>query len=72
MEYKFTKPLSDDVKSKLTSYIQSSIAALVGECDDVFVEYVMVMVSKQKTMEEIAMDLEAFIGPDDSLQFAQR
>ena len=42
----------------------------MGESDDTFVEYITIMLGNQKTMSEIAKELEAFMGENDARTFA--
>jgi len=50
------------IQAKLEFYLPNAT-------DSVLCDYVMVMVGNQKTSEQIAQDLDAFLGPDEAKEF---
>lgn len=72
MDYASTKPLGDQEKETVKSFVKNSLTNLMGECDDVFLEYVMVMILNGKTMGQISAELDAFIGEPACSTFALR
>jgi hypothetical protein len=72
MEYANTRELPDEDKDKINEWLSETLTKAMGESDDVFVEYVMVMIVNGKTMEQISADLEAFIGEPACVEFALR
>ncbi len=67
MDYSNQRDLSEDEKKYLQSWLKESLEL----ADDVFLEYIIVMIQNGKTMAEIGTDLEAFIG-DNASEFALR
>jgi hypothetical protein len=62
MDYQNDRDLTEQEKSHISSWLKESLLEYTDECDDVFLEYVLVMVLNGKSMSEISSDLEAFIG----------
>eukprot|EP01041_Mallomonas_annulata_P011060 gene11060-23121_t len=71
MEYAYLKSFSDVQKPIITKWVKDKLTEVTGDCDDVFLEYVMVMVANKKTMKQIGDDLIAFVGDDASNEFAK-
>ena len=63
---------SDSEKAQISDWIKSTLESMDVECDDVFGQYVLVMVIGKKTMAEISSELEAFIGHPECNDFAVR
>ena len=72
MDFSNTRELSDDDKEKITNWLTTYLSKVMEESDDVFLEYVMVMIVNGKTMQEISVDMEAFIGEPACTEFALR
>ena len=72
MDYSFTKTFSESQRAKIGSWVQGKLIEIIGECDEVFLEYVMVMVANGKTMGQIRGELVAFIGEESSTDFSLR
>lgn len=62
--------LSDEQRKQSSIWIRSKLQEMMGESDDTFVEYITIMLGNQKTMAEIAKELEAFMGETDAKNFA--
>lgn len=62
MDYHIERDLNENEKLSISNWLKNSLLEYMDECDDVFLEYVMVMILNGKTMSEISTDLEAFIG----------
>ncbi len=72
MNFSNTKPLGDLQKDSIKLYVKNSLIEIMGECDDVVLEYVMVMIINGKTMEQISNELETFVGEPACSDFAKR
>ena len=72
MEFAYTRELSEEEKEKINSWLSETLLKVVGESDEVLMEYVMVMILNSKTMGEISDDLEAFVGTPTNSEFALR
>lgn len=71
MDYFYSKPFTDVQKRDVTNFIKSKLTEITGDCDEVFLEYVMVMISNGKTMAQISSELVAFVGDSASQEFSQ-
>ncbi|KAK1929188.1 Zinc finger CCCH domain-containing protein 14 [Phytophthora citrophthora] len=68
--YVFPLDLTDAWKQEITSKTREKLTEMLGvEVDNVMAEYVIVMVSNKKNMEQIANDLVDFIGDEAAEQF---
>ena len=72
MDFSLQTSLSEDGKKEVGEWIKTTLESMAVDCDDVFVQYVMVMVTGAKTMEEMASELEAIIGQPEALDFVSR
>ncbi len=63
-------PLSEETKAVVAAWINTTLNDMSVECDDVMVQYVLVMINGGKTMQEISVELDAFIGKPECDQFA--
>ena len=72
MEFANTRELSEEDKEQINAWLGTTLSKVMGESDDVFIEYVMVMIVNGKTMQEISVDLEAFVGEPACSEFALR
>mmetsp|Transcript_20457 Transcript_20457/g.46240 ORF Transcript_20457/g.46240 Transcript_20457/m.46240 type:complete len:198 (+) Transcript_20457:123-716(+) len=70
MDVKVTA-LTDEQKSLVEGFINTKIEELMGEKNDMLVEYVMVMLSNGKDMRSVATDMEELIGGPESQSFAE-
>jgi hypothetical protein len=72
MDYSNGRDLTENEKSQISSWLKEALLEYMDECDDVFLEYVMVMILNGKSMSEISADLEAFIGEPACSELALR
>lgn len=72
MDFFNDRDLTEDEKEDLSKWMKEKLTEAMGECDDVFLQYMMVMVQNGKTMQEISTDLEAFVGEPACSEFALR
>jgi hypothetical protein len=72
MEFANTRELTGEDKDAINAWLGTTLTKVMGESDDVFIEYVMVMIINGKTMQEISVDLEAFVGEPACSEFALR
>lgn len=72
LDYCLQGTFSEDDKSVVSNWIKKELDDMAVENDDVFVQYIMVMISSGKTMGEISGELEAFLGNPESEQFTEK
>ena len=72
MEYSFKYSFTATQRNELTEWVREKLTEMTGDCDDVFLEYVMVMVANGKMMGQISEELVAFVGEPSSTEFARR
>lgn len=72
LNYFLKNGLSEDNKSTISAWIKGALDAIAVESDDVFVQYIMVMVNSGKTMSEISVELEAFLGNPECAEFVEK
>lgn len=72
MDYSIQRDLNEQEKLYISNWLKNSLLEYMDECDDVFLEYVVVMILNGKTMLEISTDLEAFIGQPACSNLASR
>ena len=69
MEYSVQNSLSEESKTEISAWIKDALDEISVENDDVFIQYILVMISSGKTMREISVELEAFLGNPESNEF---
>lgn len=68
LDFSFQGEYTGIDKTKITSWIKDKLTALQGEePEDLFLEYVNVMIFNKKTMNEISNELKDFVGEDEAL-----
>lgn len=72
MDVSLTQSLDEQQKSALSSFVKEELSKIIDECDDVIVDYVMVMIYNGKTMQAISSDLEEFVEEPHRSNFALR
>lgn len=73
MEYAWKRgDFSDEDKATATAWVKKTLGDMSLENDDIFVQYIIVMISSGKSMSEISTELEAFMGDQESSDFALR
>eukprot|EP00026_Physarum_polycephalum_P005012 Phypoly_transcript_05038.p1 GENE.Phypoly_transcript_05038~~Phypoly_transcript_05038.p1 ORF type:complete len:587 (-),score=75.16 Phypoly_transcript_05038:164-1924(-) len=70
MDDPIAMPIDGKAKQEMQAGIKQKLSEITGsQVDDVLPEYVMVMVANHKSKGQVASDLEAFLGPDQSQTF---
>lgn len=73
MNYSINCELSENIKKNITKWLNNTLLEYMEEeCDEVFIEYILVMIINNKTMKEISIELEAFIGENACSELALR
>jgi hypothetical protein len=71
MDYGVQSTLGEDDKKAISTWIKSTLDEMEVENDDVFVQYILVMISSGKPMGEISAELEAFLGTPECNNFVE-
>ena len=67
MDFAYRGDWGDQNKAKTTAWIKEKLTEIQGDApEDLFIEYVLVMVGNGKTMSEISNELKDFVGEDES------
>lgn len=72
MDYLINFDLNENEKNEISKWLSEILLEYFDECDDVFIEYILVMIINGKTMYEISNDLEALIGEPACSELALR
>ena len=62
--------LTEEQRHLSTQWLGPKLEELFGESDEAFLEYIVIMLGNQKSMEEIAKELVAFLGEEGARTFA--
>lgn len=67
MDFKFSGDWGEENKATATQWIKEKLTELQGEApEDLFLEYILVMIGNGKSMEEISNELKDFVGEDEA------
>ena len=70
-KYVFDAPFGETLKSTIGQWIKAELTKLQGdEPEDLFLEYILMMIEHKKTMGEIGKELAELIGEEVSVKFA--
>ena len=69
MDYSVKSTLDENARKEISTWIKQTLDEMEVENDDVFIQYIMVMISGGKTMHEVSVELEAFLGNPECEQF---
>ena len=63
--YSYTSPLTDEIKSQIIQWMkQKHLEMTHEEAEDLFIEYIIIMIGNGKSMEEISKELKELMGDD--------
>lgn len=69
-KFSFQGDMTVDFKDKIASLVRSKLRDMNnGDPDDLFVEYIVTMVSNSKTMSDISNELKEFMPSDAAIEF---
>lgn len=71
-DFQFPPGLFELHKSSIVEWLREQLKTCLDEDDEVFLEYITVMISNGKAMGEIKVELLAFLGEEGSEKLSQR
>lgn len=72
MDFQFPSGQFELHKEQISEWLKEKVRLFLDEDDEVFLEYIIVMISNGKTMGEIKAELMTFIGEEGSEELSER